>query len=160
MRTRCQRREGGVIDDACLGGACKCGRGTMCLRMPLVPRSSCCDCRRHHRCHRHRCHHGGTSVGVCTAMHAELWQCASGAEPRVVASGAGPGAEPSAEPGAKPRARARASRTVFSGSMFRAQVIFKLVTDKHISYQNRHQKPLRACAASNHSIKISLSFGF
>ena len=120
----------------------------------MAPR---CDSRRHHRYHRHHCRHGGTSVGVCTATHAELRQCASGAEPRVVASGAGLGAEPSAEPGAKPRARPRGQCSVVRVCSSITSTIFKLVTDTPFSYQNRHQKPWRACAASNHSITKHLS---
>ena len=113
----------------------------------MAPR---CDSRRHHRYHRHHCRHGGTSVGVCTATHVELRQCASGAELRVVASGARLGAEPSAEPGAKPRARPRGQCSVVRVCSSITSTIFKLVTDTPFSYQNRHQKPWRACAASNH----------
>ena len=107
---------------------------------------------------------GGTSVGVCTATHVELRQCASGAELRVVASGARLGAEPSAKPGAKPRARPRGQCSVVRVCSSITSTIFKLVTDTPFSYQNRHQKPWRACAASrtiysrifNHKKNISL----
>ena len=136
-----------MIDAACRGGACACARGTMR-----------CSCACRGGSTRHRCRHGGTSVGVCTAtQHAELRQCASGAEPQVVASGAGLGAEPSAEPGAKPRARPRGQCSVVRVCSSITITIFKLVTDTPFSYQNRHQKPWRACAASNHSITKHLS---
>ena len=108
-----------MIDAACRGGACACARGTMR-----------CSCACRGGSTRHRCRHGGTSVGGCTAtQHAELRQCASGAEPQVVASGAGLGAEPSAEPGAKPRARPRGQCSVVRVCSSITSTIFKLVTD-------------------------------